>query len=124
MNIAYPISEILKCVEIINQSEKKYYKSDDKTFNLNNNLGMKKKIIQTEGTFGELIETEKLLEETFDDAEPFEIDEITKVANEDDSQSTKEKTEEKKSFAKIHDDEEDTTRIGRSGDPLEKIKKI
>ena len=47
-----------------------------------------------------------------------------KVDNEDDSQSTKEKTEEKKSFAKIHDDEEDTTRIGRSGDPLEKIKKI
>ena len=79
MNIAYPISEILKCVEIINQSEKKYYKSDDKTFNLNNNLGMKKKIIQTEGTFGELIETEELLEETFDDAEPFEIDEITKI---------------------------------------------
>ena len=43
MNVAYSISEILKCVEIINQSEKKYYKSDDKTFNLNNNLGMKKK---------------------------------------------------------------------------------
>ena len=61
---------------------------------------------------------------TPENAEPFEIDEITKVANEDDSQSTKEKTEEKKSFAKIHDDEEDTTRIGRSGDPLEKIKKI
>jgi hypothetical protein len=61
---------------------------------------------------------------TPENAEPFEIDEITKVTNEDDSQSTKEKTEEKKSFAKIHDDEEDTTRIGRSGDPLEKIKKI
>ena len=56
-------------------------------------------------------------------AQPFEIDEITKVVNDDDSQSTKEKTEEKQSFAKAHDDEEDTTRIGRSGDPL-KVKKI
>ena len=56
-------------------------------------------------------------------AQPFEIDEITKVVNDDDFQSTKEKTEEKQSFAKAHDDEEDTTRIGRSGDPL-KIKKI
>ncbi len=58
-----------------------------------------------------------------ENAQPFEIDEITKVVNDDDSQSTKEKTEEKQSFAKAHDDEEDTTRIGRSGDPL-KIKKI
>ena len=56
-------------------------------------------------------------------AQPFEIDEITKVVDDGDSQPTKEKTEEKKSFAEAHDDEEDTTRIGRSGDPL-KIKKI
>ena len=56
-------------------------------------------------------------------AQPFEIDEITKVVDDGDSQPTKEKTEEKQSFAKAHDDEEDTTRIGRSGDPL-KIKKI
>ena len=56
-------------------------------------------------------------------AQPFEIDEITKVVDDDDSQPTKEKTEEKQSFAEAHDDEEDTTRIGRSGDPL-KIKKI
>ena len=56
-------------------------------------------------------------------AQPFEIDEITKVVDDGDSQPTKEKTEEKKSFAEAHDDEEDTTRIGRSGDPLQ-IKKI
>ena len=56
-------------------------------------------------------------------AQPFEIDEITKVVDDGDSQPTKEKTEEKQSFAEAHDDEEDTTRIGRSGDPL-KIKKI
>ena len=52
----------------------------------------------------------------------FEIDEIKKVVNDDDSQYTREKAE-KKSFAKIHDDDEDTARIGRSGDPL-KFKKI
>ena len=40
---------------------------------------MKKKINQTQGTFGETIETEELIEETFDDAQPFEIDEITKI---------------------------------------------
>ena len=56
-------------------------------------------------------------------AQPFEIDQITKVVDDGDSQPSKEKTEEKQSFAEAHDDEEDTTRIGRSGDPL-KIKKI
>ena len=52
-------------------------------------------------------------------AQPFEIDEIKKVVNDGDRQSTKEK----KSPTEIHEDEEDTARIGRSGDPL-KIKKI
>ena len=86
---------------------------------------MEKKIIQTEGTFGELIETEELIEENFDDAEPFEIDEIKKIVNDGDTQPIEEKTEEKKlpTDTKIHDDDEDTTRIGRSGDPL-KFKKI
>ena len=54
--------------------------------------------------------------------QPFEIDEITKVVDDVDSQPTKEKTEEKQSFAEAHDDEEDTARIGSSGDPL-KFKK-
>ena len=58
-----------------------------------------------------------------ENAQPFEIDEITKVVDDGDSQPTKEKTEEKQSSAEIHDDDEDTARIGRSGDPL-KIKKI
>ena len=49
----------------------------------------------------------------------FEIDEIKKVVNDSDRQSTKEK----KSLTEIHEDEDDTARIGRSGDPL-KIKKI
>ena len=79
MNIAYPISEILKCVEIINQPKKKFDRNSDKTFNLNNTVSIKKKITQTQGTFGETIETEELIEETFDNAKPFEIDEITKI---------------------------------------------
>ena len=123
MNIAYPITEILKCVEIINQTKKKFYKNNDKTFNLNNTVKIKKKINQTQGTFGEPFETEELIEETFDDAEPFEIDEITKINDGDESQSTKEKIEEKQSSVEIHDDDKDTTRIVGSGDPL-KAKKI
>ena len=43
MNIAYPISEILKCVEIINQPKKKFYNNNDKTLNLNNTISIKKK---------------------------------------------------------------------------------
>ena len=81
MNIAYPISEILKCVEIINQPKKKFYKNNDKIFNLNNNVRIKK------------------------------------IVNDDDTQLTKEKKE-KESYVEIHDDDDDTARIGRSGDPL------
>ena len=79
MNIAYPVSEILKSVKTINQSKEEIYNNSDKTFNLNNTVSMKKKITQTQGTFGETIETEELIEETFNDAEPFEIDEIKKI---------------------------------------------
>ena len=68
-----------KYTSIINQPKNKFYKNSEKTSNLNNTESMKKKIIQTQGTFGETIETEELIEETFDDAEPFEIDEITKI---------------------------------------------
>ncbi len=81
MNITYPVSEILKCIDIINQPKKKLYNNSDKIFNLNNTVSMKKKITQIQGTFGETIETEELVEEILDDAEPFEIDEITKINN-------------------------------------------
>ena len=57
-----------------------------------------------------------------DDAQPFEIDEITKINDGDESQSTKKKIEEKQPSAEIHEDDDDTARIGRSGDPL-KFKK-
>ena len=83
---------------------------------------------------GRVINTKKPIEvfdkvdnqQSFDtsrDVQPFEIDEIKKVVNDDDSQYIKERTKEKKSSAEIHEDDEDTARIGRSGDPL-KFKKI
>ena len=83
MSTPYSVSDILKCIEIINHPGKKYYKDDDKIFNLNNTENMKKKITQSQGTFGETIETEEMIEETFDSAEPFEITEITKIDNSD-----------------------------------------
>ena len=69
---------------------------------------------------GKIINTKKPIEifdkaddqqsfNTSGNAQPFEIEEIKKVVNDRDS--------------KIHDDDEDTARIGRSGDPL-KFKKI
>ena len=84
---------------------------------------------------GRVINTKKPLEvfdkvdnqQSFDtsgDVQPFEIDEIKKVVNDGDRQSTKEKKSPTKIHEnEIHEDEEDTARIGRSGDPL-KIKKI
>ena len=80
---------------------------------------------------GKIINTKKPLEVfdrtedrgAFANAQPFEIEEIKKVVNDDDSQYIKERTKEKKSSAKIHEDDEDTARIGRSGDPL-KFKKV
>ena len=69
--------------------------------------------------------------DTSQTAQPFEIDEIKKVVNDDDSQLAKEnnwqlakdKNKGKQSFPEAHEEDEDTARIGRSGDPL-KIKKI
>ena len=50
-------------------------------------------------------------------AEPFEIDEIKKIET-DDSETVKEKN----TFTEIHEDEDDTARIGRTGDPLKRKK--
>jgi len=38
MNVAYPIPEILKCIEIINQSKNEFYKINDETFNLKDKI--------------------------------------------------------------------------------------
>ena len=58
-------------------------------------------------------------QESLDETErttSFEVDEIKKVVGEN-SQPVKEKT-----FVKIHEDEDETARIGRTGDPLKKKK--
>ena len=52
----------------------------------------------------------------------FEIDEIKKINRDEDSQPTKKEVEEKKSYTKIHEDDEESARIGRSGDPLKRKK--
>ena len=47
---------------------------------------------------------------------PFEIDEINKVNNDDESKPAQE------NYSEAHEDEEETARIGRSGDPLKRKK--
>ena len=43
MNIQYPVSEILRCVDYINDPEKEIYENTDKVLVLNNPLTMIKK---------------------------------------------------------------------------------
>ena len=44
MNIQYPVSEILSCVDYINDPKKEIYKSSNEILVLNSPLTMKKKI--------------------------------------------------------------------------------
>ena len=83
MNNQYSVSEILECIDNINSVEKKFDKYDYKTFTSFKNTNLKKNIEHTQGTFGEPFETEEMVEEILDDAEPFEIEEITKIDNSD-----------------------------------------
>ena len=43
MNIQYPVSEILRCVDYINDPKEEIYESSNKILVLNNSLTMKKK---------------------------------------------------------------------------------
>ena len=43
MNIHYPVSEILRCVDYINDPKKEIYESSNEILVLNNPLTMKKK---------------------------------------------------------------------------------
>ena len=79
---------------------------------------------------GKIINTKKPIEvfdvENVDErAQPFEIDEITKVTTEEENQSDtgNSQPEKENKSLEIHEDE-DTSRIGREGDLLEKRKKI
>ena len=56
--------------------------------------------------------------------EGFEIDEITKVASEKENQSDTENSQPEKEnkSLEVHEDDEDTSRIGREGDLLKREK--
>ena len=99
---------------------------------LSDRLSSLEQVLVTKKVGGKVINTKKSLEifDKVDDeqssdisanAQSFEIDEITKIVNDNDKNT--QNAEEKKSLTAIHDDEEDTARIGRSGDPL-KFKKV
>ena len=96
MNIQYPISEILKSIDYINDPKKEIYESSNETLVLNNPLTMKKektkplvlkevdllpkteKIIkEAESTILQTAKETKELESST--VQPFQIDEITKV---------------------------------------------
>ena len=77
---------------------------------------------------GKIINAKKPIEvfdvDKVDKAEPFEIDEITKVEPEKKNQSDTENSQAAKEnkSSKVHEDDEDTSRIGREGDLLKRKK--
>jgi len=99
MNIHYPVSEILRCVDYINDPKKEIYESSNEILVLNNPLTMKKKtkeIKEKEKTKPLVLkkddvlpETEKIIKEAestkpqtsleSSTVQPFQIEEITKV---------------------------------------------
>ena len=99
MNIQYPVSEILRCVDYINDPKKEIYESSNETLVLNNPLTMKKEakeIKEKEKTKPLVLkekyilpETEKIIKEAestipqtsleSSTAQPFQIEEIIKV---------------------------------------------
>ena len=102
MNIQYPVSEILRCVDYINDPKKEIYESNNEIFVLNNPLTMKKETKETKEIKEKektkplvlkeddvLPETEKIIKEAestipqtsleSSTAQPFQIEEITKV---------------------------------------------
>ena len=50
MNIQYPVSEILRCVDYINDPKKEIYESSNEILVLDNPLTMKKEIKEKEKT--------------------------------------------------------------------------
>ena len=96
MNIQYPVSEILRCVDYINDPKKEIYESSNEILVLNNSLTMKKETKETKKTKLQVLkeddvlpETEKIIKEAESTipqtslessaVRPFQIEEITKV---------------------------------------------
>ena len=93
---------------------------DDRLSSLEEEL-VKKKI------GGKIINTKKPIE-VFDNpdedkpAQSFEIDEIKKVENEKQLDADNSEPEKKKEAVELHEDDDDTSRIGRAGDLLKRKK--
>ena len=96
MNIAYSVSEILACIEIINQPKKKFYKNNI-TFNLNNTvISMKKKMKNKKKNNALLLTTEVVnqsshqrMNKKYIDVLEEELKLMTKITNENKDQLKK-----------------------------------
>ena len=64
MNIQYPVSEILRCVDHINDPKKEIYESSNEILVLNNPLTMKKEIKEKEKTKPLVLKKDDVLPET------------------------------------------------------------
>ena len=109
MNIQYPVSEILRCVDYINDPKKEIYESSNEILVLNNPLTMKK-------------ETKKIEELESSTAQPFQIDEITKV--DDLKVDKKETAEDILMLSEEVSDEYSSEKKNSNKQDLEEIKKL
>ena len=142
MNIQYPVSEILRCVDHINDPKKEIYESSNETLVLNNPLTMKKEtkeIKEKEKTKPLVLkeddvlpETEKIIKEAestipqtsleSSTVQPFQIDEITKV--DDLKVDKKETAEDILMLSEEVSDEYSSEKKNSNKQDLEEIKKL
>jgi len=109
MNIQYPVSEILRCVDYINDPKKEIYESSNEILVLNNPLTMKKK-------------TKEIKELESSTAQPFQIEEITKV--DDLKVDKKETAEDILMLSEEVSDEYSSEKKNSNKQDLEEIKKL
>jgi len=142
MNIQYPVSEILRCVDHINDPKKEIYESSNEILVLNNPLTMKKEtkeIKEKEKTKPLVLkeddvlpETEKIIKEAestipqtsleSSTVQPFQIDEITKV--DDLKVDKKETAEDILMLSEEVPDEYSSEKKNSNKQDLEEIKKL
>ena len=142
MNIQYPVSEILRCVDYINDPKKEIYESSNEILVLNNPLTMKKEtkeIKEKEKTKPLVLkeddvlpETEKIIKEAestipqtsleSSTAQPFQIDEIIKVDNS--KVEKKEIAEDILTLSEEVSDEYSSEKKNSNKQDLEEIKKL
>lgn len=139
MNIQYPVSEILRCVDYINDPKKEIYESSNEILVLNNSLTMKKETKETKKTKLQVLkeddvlpETEKIIKEAestipqtsleSSTVQPFQIDEITKV--DDLKVDKKETAEDILMLSEEVSDEYSSEKKNSNKQDLEEIKKL